>query len=235
MHAVRPTVLLFDIDGTLLLSGGAGRRSFERAFGEVTGHPEAVQGMSFGGMTDHGIARAGLVALGLEVDPVVVERLFDSYLSALADELTRTKFTVMPGVHDLLAQLVEYADERELAIGLGTGNLRRGAEAKLRHGELWHLFGFGGFGCDHEARGTLLLRGAERGALTLGRTLDECRVVVIGDTIRDVSAAHEIGAECIGVETGGVSAAALSAAGARVVYKDLTDPSVLEQLLIGAR
>jgi phosphoglycolate phosphatase len=224
-----PTVLLFDIDGTLLLSGGAGRRSFERAFLEVTGSADALLDFSFGGMTDHGIARVGLEKLGRAVDGHTVERLFEAYLTALADELVRTpKFVVMPGVAELLADLAGYPD---VAVGLGTGNLKRGAEAKLRRAALWDHFSFGGFGCDHEDRAELLRAGAERGAASLNRGIHECRVVVIGDTIKDVAAAHEIDAECIGVETGGVSREALAQAGAKLVYKDLTDAGVLEVLL----
>jgi len=230
MLAARPTVFLFDIDGTLLLSGGAGRRSFERAFAEITGRPDALASFSFGGMTDKGIARAGLLALGREVDEATVELLFETYLRALADELLRSQLTIMPGVHDVLEQL---AACRDVAIGLGTGNLRRGAEAKLVRGELWHQFGFGGFGCDHEDRGELLRKGLERGAAALGLPPSACRVVVIGDTVRDVTAAHAIGAVCVAVETGGIQRDVLHAAGADVVYRDLTQPGVMESLLVG--
>lgn len=227
----RPIIFLFDIDGTLLLTGGAGRRSFERAFTEVTGRPDALQNIHFGGMTDKGIARAGLEAVGMPADEELVEKLFETYLVALASELSTTsKYTIMPGVHAVLEKL---AQVKNIALGLGTGNLRRGAEAKLRHGKLWQHFSFGGFGCDHELRGELLRAGAERGAKLLEQPLDQCRIVVIGDTIRDVTAAQEIGAECIGVETGGVSASVLRAQGAHAVYRDLTVAGVFESLLEG--
>jgi phosphoglycolate phosphatase len=225
-----PTIFLFDIDGTILLTGGAGRRSFERAFVEVTGRSDALQAIYFGGMTDKGIARAGLEAAGIEVTDERVERLFEAYLRALAHELQGSKYIIMPGVHDVLAKLKGLA---QVAIGLGTGNLKRGAEAKLRHGKLWEHFSFGGFGCDHELRGELLRAGAVRGAQQLGVPLSDCRIVVIGDTVRDIDAAREIGAECIAVETGGVSAEVLRAHGADVVYRDLTDPKALESLLVG--
>jgi phosphoglycolate phosphatase-like HAD superfamily hydrolase len=229
MTAGRATVLLFDIDGTLLLSGGAGRRAFARAFAEVTGRKDACDGFSFGGMTDRAIARQGLSALSRPVDEATIEQLFEAYLHALADELSRTTgYTIMPGVHALLDRL---AGIGELAIGLGTGNLRRGAEAKLRHGALWERFAFGGFGCDHEERSELLRRGAERGAALLGRPVGDCRVVVIGDTVRDVHAAHAIEATCIGVATGGVAPETLAQAGAAAVFRDLAQPGVLEQLL----
>lgn len=229
MQLARPTVFLFDIDGTLVLTGGAGRRAFERAFATLTGRRDACDGFSFAGMTDRGIARAGLAALGREVDEALIERLFELYLQALTEELALTHgYTIMPGVRELVAAL---ARERGLAIGLGTGNLRRGAEAKLRHGSLWHLFGFGGFGCDHEERSELLRRGAERGAAQLGVPLSVCRVVVIGDTVRDVHAARAIGASCVGVETGGVPASTLLEAGADAAFRDLTEAGVLRSLL----
>ncbi len=226
---MRPTILLFDIDGTLLLTGGAGRRAFERAFAQVTGRRDACDGLSFGGMTDRGIARAGLAALGREVDEATIEALFARYLDALADELLRTpKYTIMPGVRALIAAL---AGHSHVAIGLGTGNLRRGAEAKLRHGQLWELFAFGGFGCDHEQRDELLRIGASRGAQHLGCAYRDCRIVVIGDTARDVIAAQQIGAECIAVETGGVTAEALRGAGPCAVFRDLNAEGLLERLL----
>ena len=226
----RPTLLLFDLDGTLLLTGGAGRRAFERAFAQLTGRRDACDGIAFGGMTDRAIARAGLAALGREPDEALLEQLFECYLAALADELARTTgYTIMPGVPALLAALGRHA---HLSLGLGTGNLRRGAEAKLRHGQLWEPFAFGGFGCDHEQRGELLRIGAQRGAERLGRALRECRVVVIGDTPRDVLAAQQIGAECLAVETGGVAADALREAGPCTVFRDLSEPGALE-LLVG--
>lgn len=225
----RPTVLLFDIDGTLLLTRGAGRRAFERAFAGVTGRGDACAALSFGGMTDRGIARAGLTAIGHQCEESAVERLFERYLEALAEELARTpRDTVLPGVRALLDALAPHS---HLAIGLGTGNLRRGAEAKLRHAELWERFGFGGFGCDHEQRDELLRIGAARGAALLGCAPSACRVIVIGDTARDVIAARDIGAECVAVETGSVALDALRSAGPCTVFRDLTAPGLRERLL----
>lgn len=228
MHPEK-TVLLFDIDGTLLLTGGAGRRAFTRAFTAMTGRADACEGFSFAGMTDRGIARRGFENVGRQVDEDTIAQLFEHYLAALADELSRTpSYTIMPGVEALLATL---ATHEGLAIGLGTGNLRRGAEAKLRHGGLWEHFAFGGFGCDHEDRAELLRRGAERGRAVLGLAPGEGRVVVIGDTVRDIDAAHAIGATCIAVETGGVSAETLRAGGAAAVFCDLSHPDALAHLL----
>jgi phosphoglycolate phosphatase-like HAD superfamily hydrolase len=134
---------------------------------------------------------------------------------------------VLPGVPEILARLKERGG---CAVGLGTGNIRRGAEIKLARGGLHQHFAFGGFGCDHEDRAELLRIGAERGAARLGRPRAACRVVVSGDTVRDVQAALAIGAACIGVGTGGIALAELLQAGATAVCADLRsagDPALL--------
>src|SRR6185295_3780747 len=123
----------------------------------------------------------------------------DAYFAHLERELAAGKgYVVYPGVHEILAAV---RDTPGVAVGLGTGNIKKGAYAKLVPGGLHAHFAFGGFGCDHEDRGELLRAGARRGAEALGVPLDDCRVVVIGDTPRDVAAAQKLGAECIGVGT----------------------------------
>jgi phosphoglycolate phosphatase-like HAD superfamily hydrolase len=224
----RPTIYLFDIDGTILSTGGAGTRAFIRAFGQVTGHPEACQGFSFAGMTDLSIIRQSLSAIGRPMEQALVDDILETYLEALRDEIARTeRYRIMPGVREVVSALRE---RPHVAVGLGTGNLRRGAEVKLTRGELWHLFDFGGFGCDFEDRIELLKRGAERGAQQLGLERTDCRVVVIGDTTRDIVAARGIGAECLAVATGSISAETLRAAGADLVVPDLTADGALEML-----
>ena len=113
-----------------------------------------------------------------------------------------------------------------LALGLGTGNVEAGARAKLARVALDGAFAFGGFGDDHEDRALLVRAGAERGAARLDRPLDACRVVIIGDTPRDVAAARAIGAECLAVATGGATAEVLRAAEPTRLVADLTHPSV---------
>src|SRR5690606_2293953 len=123
------------------------------------------------------------------------------------------------------------ASRRNVALGLGTGNVEKGARLKLARVGLHERFRFGGFGSDHEDRPTLILRGAERGAALLGAPLSACRVVIIGDTPKDVHAAQAIGAECVGVGTGGFATHELSAAGATWAFDDLSQPGALEALL----
>ena len=231
MSSPRPTVVLFDIDGTLILTGGAGRRAFERSFRNVLGSADSLANFSFGGMTDRCIARMGLELAVESVDPARVDALLDAYVAALHDELEKKpNYRIMPMARELVTRV---RSESHVATGLGTGNLKRGAEAKLRHGGLWELFDFGGFGCDHEDRTELLRAGAVRGAERLGLPLSHCRVVVVGDTVRDVVAAHGIGAECIGVETGGVAARELRAEGAHAVFNDLSAEGVFEAIVRG--
>jgi phosphoglycolate phosphatase-like HAD superfamily hydrolase len=171
-------------------------------------------------MTDRAIIRAGLQAIGEPVGEARIDLLITAYLESLGAEVAASSgYRVLPGVYDVVLQLRE---RPQCAVGLGTGNVRRGAELKLERADLNQYFDFGGFGCDHEDRAELLRIGAERGAARLGRPRSACRVVVIGDTVRDVMAALAIGAECIGVGTSGTALAELQRAGATAVCADLT-------------
>jgi phosphoglycolate phosphatase-like HAD superfamily hydrolase len=225
---MKPTVLLFDIDGTLLHGGGSGRRAVERVFGERFARREVFDAVRFHGMTDRAIVRGGLVRAGLPADEAAIDALCAAYLAALAEEVPRAEgFRVMPGA----AALLDALDGRPgVAVGLGTGNLREGARIKLEHARLYHHFAFGGFGCDAEDRAELIRIGAERGARHVGRDLADCRVIVIGDTPKDVAAAQAIGALSLTVETSGFSAADLLAAGATWAFADLTAAGVLPAL-----
>lgn len=225
---MRPLVLLFDIDGTLVTTGGAGRRAIGRAFGRVYGREDACSGFDFSGMTDRAILRGGLTALGKTVEPAAVDAILAAYLSALTEEIASASCRVHAGID---IALNEAHARPHCAVGLGTGNVREGARIKLTRVGIYDRFAFGGFGCDHEDRAELIRMGAERGAERIGLSRSDCRVVVIGDTPRDIAAAQAIGAECIAVATGNYQAAQLSAAGARHVYRDLTEPAALALLL----
>jgi phosphoglycolate phosphatase-like HAD superfamily hydrolase len=226
---LRSTIVLFDIDGTLIDAGGAGRASMELAFEEVAGRRD-VAAFPYGGMTDLAIARQGLRAAGKD-EPAHVERLLERYLHHLEHHVARTeRFRVLPGVGAILDRLEQ---EAHLEVGLGTGNLIRGAELKLRRGALWERFAFGGFGSDHEERPVLLQHGVERGRARLAarRREGSARVVVIGDTPKDVAAAHAIGATCVAVATGHFTADSLAPTGADLVVDTLEDPRALAAIL----
>ena len=218
------TVLLFDVDGTLITCGGAGRRAMEGAFEEVTGRAD-VCAFSFGGNTDRAIARQGLRNAGREPSDADIDAFLERYLARLPSEIARGDgYRVLPGVVEVLDALI---DREGIAVGLGTGNVERGAREKLRPGGIEGRFAFGGFGCDHEDRGRLLEAGAARGSARLGAARDGCRVVVIGDTPRDVEAARAIGAETLIVRTGWSTLEDLRAAGPDRLVDDLLDPSAL--------
>lgn len=228
---MKPTVFLFDIDGTLIDTGGAGRRAMNGAFSSLYGHPNPFEGLNFGGMTDKAIARHGITTSGATVTDAEIERALDAYVARLHHEVATTdRYRVLPGVHDVIAWLVSF-ERAPFALGLGTGNVKRGAMTKLERGGLHVHFSFGGFGCDAEDRGELLSHGAKRGATQLGLPLEECRVVVIGDTPRDVAAAYAIGAECLGVATGHVNAEGLREAKAHHVVDTLEASSVRDFLV----
>jgi phosphoglycolate phosphatase-like HAD superfamily hydrolase len=230
---LRPTVLLFDIDGTLVTTAGVGRRALERALEARYGTTTVLRDVGFDGMTDRGIVRRALAALGEPADGPAVEAVMDAiladYVPLLEEEIAQTRdFRLHRGARDVVETLATRAG---VAVGLGTGNIRPGAHAKLRPLGVLHHFGFGGFGCDHEERAEIIRIGAGRGAAALGHPVSECRVVVIGDTPRDVAAARAIGADAIGVATARFTRETLLASGAASAFDDLAHPGLLAVLL----
>ncbi|MEM6955519.1 MAG: HAD family hydrolase [Myxococcota bacterium] len=204
----RPNVFLFDIDGTLIRTGGAGRRAMVRAFAEVLDAPEALEGIRLGGMTDRLILRAAFKNIGRAFSESLEASVVQRYLAHLdAELLDAPNYRVMPGVYETLD-----ACEGHGALGLGTGNVEAGARRKLEPADLNRRFPFGGFGERAEVRAQLVEDGARRGAEHLGMARAEVRVVVIGDTPKDIEAAHASGAECVAVATGSFGVDELSAA-----------------------
>jgi phosphoglycolate phosphatase-like HAD superfamily hydrolase len=232
---MRPTILLYDIDGTLISTGGAGRRAMRRAFASRFGRDEACD-FRYDGMTDQAILRLALGRAGVDPDGPdyvrEVELVTAAYLAALEDEAARAAadFRVHPGI----ARSLDLVGGRAgFAVGLGTGNFRRGAEIKLGRVDLHARFAFGGFGDDHIERPWVLRRGAERGAERLGVDLAACRVVVIGDTPKDIAAARAIGAECIAVATGNYAVEELDAHQPTHAFRSLDDPAA-DRAVLGA-
>jgi phosphoglycolate phosphatase-like HAD superfamily hydrolase len=227
---VKPTVLLFDIDGTLITTGGVGRRAITGAVQELFGRGDAFQGFTFDGMTDQKIVREGLKAIGVEVTEKHIAAVLASYVRQLEREVAEAdpeRYRVHPGMH----AAIDAAHARGCAVGLGTGNIRDGARLKLGKVGLFERFDFGGFGDDHEERPQLIRRGAERGAERLGVALEEANVIVIGDTPKDISAAHAIGARCFAVGTGSWKAGQLREHRADWAYDDLAVAGALDVLL----
>lgn len=234
---MKPTVYLFDIDGTLIRSDGAGRRAVEAAFGAHHGRPDACSTFSFAGMTDRAIARRALMGLGYPGEGPDVEAAIDAvlstYLTLLESEVqAATDYAVHVGIEAALDELARHQQtEAPMALGLGTGNLERGARIKLARVGLEGRFAFGGFGSDAEDRAELLRVGAERGAARLGRSRQSCRVLVIGDTPRDIEAARAISAEVIAVGTGPFSVEQLAQSQPDWTFEHLASPGAIAALL----
>lgn len=223
-----PTLYLFDVDGTLVTTDGAGRRAYEDAFASEFGAADGLLDFSFAGLTDPILVRRGLEAAGREPTSEALESMFHAYLERLSAELDRVdSYRVHPGVYDILDHL---EGRKRIGLGLGTGNLERGARLKLEPADLNDYFTFGGFGSDAESRADLLRAGARRGAAQLEVNPDACRIVVIGDTTRDIDAARAIGAECVAVNTGGASRQQLADADPDLLVETLESEEVASYL-----
>jgi phosphoglycolate phosphatase-like HAD superfamily hydrolase len=217
-------LILFDIDGTLIRSGGAGVEALERAAAELHAIERAMDGISAAGGTDPAlIDEIFRRRLGRAPAPGDAEALLERYLAHLPALLAEAgRYRVLSGVTEALDCL----EARGATIGLATGNVERGAELKLRPGDLWRRFPFGGFGSDAADRAELVERAIERGERHAGRRFERGReVVVVGDTPKDVAAAHARGATAIGVATGpsAYTADALAAVGADWVMHTLEE------------
>jgi phosphoglycolate phosphatase-like HAD superfamily hydrolase len=222
---VKSKLVLFDIDGTLLLSRGAGRRAIHAAMRDLLPDPEAVRGIRFDGKTDPQIVMEMLRASGAPVEPDAtrIGAVLDRYVACLEEELARPDHVtdVMPGVIDLLARI---EGETAALLGLLTGNVVPGAEMKLRSASIEPArFRVGAFGSDHADRGELPAIAAARAEPWFGRRPGGQEIVIIGDTPADVTCGRSVGARAIGVATGSHPTADLAAAGAFAVYEDLTD------------
>lgn len=199
---------LFDIDGTLMHAHGSGRAAFDAVFVQRHEIANASEGIRYAGKTDLAIvdeiyrARLGRAATAAEQTAFL-----DAYLGQLATLLAVHGVEVLGGVVDSLGYLRE---QRGVTLGVATGNVRAGADAKLAAARLDHWFALGGYGCDSHLRPELVARAIER-----GRALGEVReVVVVGDTIHDISAARACGATVVAVATGGDPPEALAEADA---------------------
>ena len=193
-------VILFDIDGTLIRTGGAGQRAFGAAFQSEFGLADACANTSFAGRTDRGLAADILTAHQLDPSQTNIQRIFDSYLNWLAEFLPADHHEPLPGVRDLIVGLRALPEPP--AIALLTGNLSRGGKLKLTHFNLWQEFAWGAFGDIHEARDDMARYALELAREKLGADLEPVDLLVIGDTERDIQCARAIGARVLAVATG---------------------------------
>lgn len=218
---------LFDIDGTLLASGGAGKAALESAFTEEFGVPLRVQ-IPYSGRTDRAIARDLLRLHEIDETAENWQRLQAGYLARLPDSLNRHHGRVLPGILTLLQRLQKRGD---IVLGLLTGNVRAGARVKLGHFGLFEHFAFGGFGDLHFDRDDVAREALGAARTHLGPTVLPQRVWVIGDTPLDVRCARAIGAQVVAVATGMHTVEQLRACAPDLTLGDLADPSAFLDLL----
>lgn len=226
IHRVRP--VLFDIDGTLIDSGGAGKRAIENAMKMVLSIEGAFSGVSMAGKTDIQIVKEALVSLGIAPADGIVPSVIRSYLENLVEEMKNPWKQIMPGIRETLDELSAMPG---VTTGLLTGNVMEGARIKLESFGLNGYFGFGAFGSDHEDRNKLLPEALRRLRDLSGLTVLCERCIVVGDTPLDVFSARTNGARAVAVATGPYTVKELQSAGADMVIRDFTERELFMGLL----
>jgi phosphoglycolate phosphatase-like HAD superfamily hydrolase len=212
-------LVLFDIDGTLVHTGGAGVKAFATVFATEFGAHGGTERMKFAGRTDVNLVREFFGLHGIPATSTNFERFFDRYVHWLDHILAHSKADECPGVRAFITDLQTLPEPPLL--GLLTGNIRLGAEIKLRHFGLWDYFETGGFADDHEDRNHIAGVAKQRGSRVLGRELSGDEIVVIGDTPLDIRCGRAIGARVLAVATGGARYAELEAHRPDWVVEDL--------------
>jgi phosphoglycolate phosphatase-like HAD superfamily hydrolase len=223
-------VVLFDIDGTLVRTGGAGKAAMEAGLRAAFGVTEVFDTVLYSGRTDPDIARELLTVHSIDPTPANVAVLMRAYLDRLPESLVYNPGHVLPGVAELVATL--RSTDRVL-LGLLTGNVRAGAEKKLGHYRLWEPFGpVGGFGDDMHDRDDVARAALDNISARFGRRVNPRDVWVVGDTPLDVRCARAVGANVLAVATGWHSLNELAACGPDVATSDLADVSRFRSVLI---
>ena len=214
-------LLLFDIDGTLLATNGAGSRAVQRAFETVHGVEIEIQAIDFAGRTDPLILKEIYKnELGREHTREEAEQVYAHYVAYLKEEIVTAEVEVMPGVRELLNIL---SDREDLTLGVATGNIEEGANIKLKRAGLHRHFSFGGYGSDSEHREHIVRRASQRAHIHMndGRGFEV--TYVIGDTPFDIIHGRAAGARTIAVATGRYTREELSLHDPDHLYDDLAD------------
>jgi len=219
-------LILFDVDNTLLWSGGAGGLAMSRAFRDLFGIDDGFKAIEFSGRTDRYILAEALRQHGINGDYAThQERFLERYYLHLPQTLGEMQGRLMPGFPALLDAL---AGQSGVSLGLATGNFRRAAGLKLAHYGIERYFGGGGFGEESEDRSVIVRNAVERLSpkatrLGEGAGASGAEAVVVGDTPHDVSSAKANGAVAVAVATGGHTADQLRDSGADLVFEDFSD------------
>lgn len=224
-------LILFDIDGTLVLTGGAGMRAMNRACEDLVRSENAMAGVTFAGRTDWSILDDILRKHGHTLDELLMDELRRRYVTHLEEEIQlpgRGVKDVMPGIRELLDTLQARADVR---LGLLTGNFIDGARIKLDYFDLWKYFPWGAFGDDSANRNDLVPIAVTRARAHGIDDVLPANVIVVGDTPNDIECARAASATPVGVATGSYTMEQLRAAGADIVFDDLSDPRRFLDLL----
>lgn len=220
-------LLLWDIDGTLIASGGAGMRALQAALRSTFQIDGTLDDIDFAGRTDTWIMRAIFKKFAVPASPENFARYFDAYIAALPAELHNPHARVLPGVREILRAA---ADHGAIAQGLLTGNMRRSAQVKLERHGLWQHFDFGAYGDDSEFRNELGPHAVRRALERHGIHFPATNVWVIGDTPHDIACGKIIGARTLGVGTGGATVDQLRAHAPDAVVENLSDTKGILQL-----
>lgn len=194
-------LVLFDIDGTLVHTGGAGVRAFAKVFATEFGVADGFDRLRFAGRTDVSLVREFFGFHSIPATPGNFARFFDRYVHWLGHILAESPTSLCPGVWRFIRQLQQLPHPPLL--GLLTGNIRLGAEIKLRHFDLWETFATGAFADDAEDRDQIAATARQRGSRLLGEEIGDDQVLVIGDTPLDIRCGRAIRARVLAVATGG--------------------------------
>ena len=224
-------LILFDIDGTLVLTGGAGMRAMNRACEDLVRNENSLAGVTFAGRTDWSILDDILRNHGHTLDEILLDELRRRYVAHLAEEIQlpgRGVKDVMPGIRPLLDALASRAD---VEVGLLTGNFIEGARIKLEYFDLWKYFPWGAFGGDAANRNDLVPIALTRARAHGIDAVPAPNVLVVGDTPNDIECALVAGATPVAVATGSYTVDQLRAAGAEIVFDDLADTNAFLRLL----
>ncbi|RCS41017.1 HAD family hydrolase [Bremerella cremea] len=222
-------VCLFDIDGTLINTGKAGKDAMVAAFLQAAELTQIEHDLHLSGKTDRGIFGELFEQHGKSVSEENWQHFIDLYLAGLEKNLPLRQGTVLPGVTPLLAQLSERDD---VLLGLLTGNVARGAELKLTHYGINHYFSFGGFGDVHAHRNNVAQAALEAALTHHGQAISPRDVYVIGDTPNDIICAQAIGAQSIAVATGVFSVEQLRQHSPDLLVSDLADLKSISSFIL---